>query len=321
MKKCLRVLMGGLLMAMPMQAIQAAVFVDDFNSAASSANYNVVQSSADNKATFGWDYSALGIPSAPNTTDSSTFGLKLESNIESAQVTGITLHTLQSFSGNYRVTFDAWMNANGPFPAGGTGSTEFLTAGVGGNGSAVNVATAGTSGSGGWTAVSGEGGSTRDYRMFKDTAEQLPASGQFNAPSGNSSDPYYAGFGGIDVGTLPQNALAPATQVGVTGAGSFGFEWHEVSLLVNPTGGTGGAASVSWSIDGLQIGTLDAGLAAFNTDGRVTIGYTDIFTSVSDNAPFSFGLVDNLSVTAVPEPASGLCLLGFGLAMVRRRRA
>ena len=50
----------------------------------------------------------------------------------------ITLHTIQTFSGDYTVVFDAWMNALGPFPGGGSGSTEFLTYGVGGDGTTNN---------------------------------------------------------------------------------------------------------------------------------------------------------------------------------------
>ena len=34
-------------------------------------------------------------------------------------------------SGDYRLHFDAWINVNGPLPAGGASSTEFLGAGIG----------------------------------------------------------------------------------------------------------------------------------------------------------------------------------------------
>src|SRR5262249_40252074 len=35
-------------------------------------------------------------------------------------------------------------------------------------------------------------------------------------------------------------------------------------------------------------------------NGKVTIGYWDMFASVADNALYSFGLVDNLQVSDVP---------------------
>lgn len=295
-------------------SLQAALLTDDFNSAASAANYAVATSSADTAVTFGFDYSSVGIVAAPNTTDGTTRGVKFEANmLAPAAAAGITLHTNQAFSGAYSVKFDAWINANGPFPGGGGGSTEFLTAGVGGDGLTANLGT--TSGSGGHVSVSGEGGSTRDYRMYKGSAEQFAASTQFRAGQ-NNSDAYYAAFGGVDVGALPVQG-GDGMQTGVSNVGSFGFAWHEVELLVDPAGG----GKMMWIIDGLEIGELDSSIgAAFNTNGRVTIGYADIFSSVSDAPQYSFGLVDNLSVTAVPEP-SCLALMGtFGLAACGWRR-
>lgn len=292
------ILHAAVLGALVTTSLEAQTYTDDFN-ADTSALYSIAQSS-DAFATFAFDYSALGIPSAPNTTDGSTLGLKMEANVTSGAAHGITLHSLVTFTGTYVVKFDAWVNANGPFPGGGAGSTEFLTMGVGGDGATNNL---GSTGAGGWFAVTGEGGSSRDYRGYKDAAEQFAESGQFNAGNSsagggahNGSDPYYAQFGGIDVGALPQGSLF-AQQTGISGVGSFGFAWHEVEMRVVSDGGTGGATSVSWWVDGLQIATLDAGIgSAFGTDGAVTIGYMDVFSSISDNAALSFGLVDNLRV-------------------------
>jgi hypothetical protein len=304
-----------------------ALFFDDFNSAASAANYNVVEF-GQNAVTFGWDYSLMGIPVAPKTTDGTTFGVKFESNMTANAAAAVTLHTLQSFTGSYAVRFDAWINANGPFPAGGGGSTEFLGGGVGGDGTTVNRTGVGATGSGGWFAVDGEGGSGVDYRLHRDATLQAPASGSYAAGTHDTarrwSDPYYAQFGSINVGELPvqgANHGGPAQQTGVTNPGTFGFAWHEVEIRVDGTGGTGGASLMEWYIDGLIIGTLDAGVgAAFNTDGRVTIGYMDPFASLSDNASLSFGVIDNLQV--VPEPGT-LLVLGSGalLLLKRRRRA
>lgn len=306
--------------------LEAAVLSDDFNSD-TSANYSIVSSSADTAVTFAFDYSTLGIPPAPGTTDASTLGLKLEANVASPSSSeAVTLHTNEVLTGDYIVRFDAWMNAVGPFPAGGGGSTEFLTAGVGGDGTTVNRG--GATGVGGWTAVTGEGGSSRDYRLYKGSGEQFAESGQFTAGASsagggahNGSDPHYAAFGGIDVANLPvqgANNGGPASQTGTTSVGSFGFEWHTVQLVVDSDGGLGGAPSVEWSIDGLSIGKLDAGAGtSFSTDGRIALGYMDIFSSVADSASLSFGLIDNLQV--VPEPSTGVCGL-IGLLLVPRRR-
>jgi len=303
-------------------SVQAQVlFSDDFNTAASSANY--AQVSFDETAvTHAFDYSALGIPVAPSTTDATTLGIKFEANMTSPGVAAaVTLHTNQVFTGEYTVKFDGWINANGPFPAGGTGSTQFLTAGVGGNGTTVNKAGSGSTGSGGWTAVDGEGQSTIDYRWHKGATLQGVAEGQYAAgtQSGarSAADPYYSQFGLIVADDLPvQGANAPGgfpQQNGTTIAGTFGFAWHEVELVVDPTGGTGGATSVSWFIDDLLIGKLDAGVTtSFPTDGRVTIGYSDPFTSVSDNPTLSFGLIDNLRVESAAPPADDADFDGDG---------
>jgi hypothetical protein len=315
----LLMLAGPALLLAPGSAM--ALFFDNFNSAASAANYNIVQF-GNNAVTFGWDYSTMGIPVAPNTTDGTTRGVKFESNMTApGSAAAITLHTNMAFNGPYIVKFDAWINANGPFPAGGAGSTEFLTAGVGGDGTTV---LRGTTGIGGWTAVNGEGGSGIDYRMYRNTTLMAPESTWYAAGSHstarNANDPYYAQFGNIDVGNLPvqgANNGGPAQQTGVVKQGAFGFAWHEVMLEVNPTGGTNGAASIKWYIDNLLIGTFDAGPVSFPTNGRAMIGYWDPFASVSDNPMLSFGLIDNLQV--VPEPSSML-LLGGGLALLLKRR-
>lgn len=319
-------------------ASAAIVFSDDFNLGSSSANYNAAQL-GQNLATFAYDYSERGI-AAPVVGQADTLGLKLESNMTQAALSSITLHTVQQFTGAYSVKFNAWMNVNGPLPDGGAGSTEFFTAGVGGNGTSVNFGGSGATGSGGWTAVDGEGGSGIDYRLYKGATLQAPSSGQYAAGtvdsptasnSRNANDPYYAQFGGVDVAALPvQGANNVPTlgsfvdQTGTSRVGTFGFEWHEVELLVDPTGGTAGAASMTWIIDGLEIGALDAGIgASFSTDGSVTLGYYDPFSGVSGNAAVSFAVIDNLVVTQIPEPTTFalLGMTGVALAAASRRRA
>jgi hypothetical protein len=313
----------------------ATLFSDDFNAAGSSANYLAAQS-GQNLATFAYDYSERGIP-APNIGQSDTLGLKLESNMTAGAVAAITLHSVQQFTGAYKVSFDAWMNAVGPFPGGGAGSTEFFTAGVGGNGTTVNYGGSGPTGVGGWTAVDAEGGSGVDYRLYKSGTLQAPSSGQYAAGtvdsptasnSRNADNAYYAQFGNVNVGALPvqgaNNAPNPGSfteQTGTTQVGAFGFEWHRVELVVDPTGGTNDAASMTWLIDGLKIGTLDAGVTtAFSASGSVTLGYYDPFSGVAANAAVSFAVVDNLAVTEIPEPATAIlggCAL---LALIGARR-
>jgi hypothetical protein len=57
------------------------------------------------------------------------------------------------------------------------------------------------------------------------------------------------------------------------------------------------------------------------TDGNISIFYADFFTSIASPAGSTFGLVDNVIVTAIPEPSVGvLTLFGVGLTWLSRRR-
>jgi hypothetical protein len=317
-----------LLTVLVAEQVSAALFTDDFNSLASGANYVAVSTDPTSSfATFAYDYSEMGIPSAPN-SGGSTLGVKLDANsVTPNAAEAITLHTVASFTGDYRVKFDGWLNVNGPFPDGGGGSTNYLTAGVGGDGTTNNFVA--NSGINGWTAVNGENGSGVDYRLYNGVTSQLPDTGQFAAGTAsnarNGLNGYYDQFGGIDVSNFPvqgANNGGPAQQNGTSFLGSFGMDWHEVELLVDADGGTAGAASMQWYIDGLLIATLDGGLDnnAFSTNGRVTLGYSDPTSNMSDNPPLSFALIDNLVVTAIPEPTTAVLLFSLALVGITRRQ-
>src|SRR5207247_8972480 len=118
---------------------QAVFFTDSFDGGPLAPSYNVNASNATAgyaAATFGFDYGTVGIPSAPNSVGGTTLGLKLEANkiVGGGVVGGITVSPTTfgglAFSGvpagttNYTLRFDVWMNANGPFPGGGPGSTQ-----------------------------------------------------------------------------------------------------------------------------------------------------------------------------------------------------
>jgi hypothetical protein len=291
----------------------APIFSDNFNTAASLGNYTIITTDATSSyATSGYDYSAFGIPSAPHSGDSSTLGLRLDANNSVAPnaAEAVTLATNAQYSDSYVVTFDAWINVNGPFPDGGSGSTNYLTAGVGSNGTTNNFVA--NTGSGTWTAVNGENGSGVDYRLYKAGSLQ-PAGSQYSAPGGtrDGTNAYYSQFGNVDITNFPVQGSAsggPAQQNGTSGPGTFGMAWHQVRLEV-----AGGV--MSWTIDNLPIGTLTPASA-----GSVAIGYSDPTANASDLRNYSFALIDNLVI--VPEPATlTLCLASlFALGLLPRRR-
>ena len=184
---------------------------------------------------------------------------------------------------DYRVTFDLWMNVNGPLPAGGAGSTEAFMAGVGFTAPGRVAIEIGTD-RGTYFTVTGEGGVATDVRSF--TNDGFNAPGINVGPSNDTSDPYYAGIfpGGVDVGALPVQG-GTDNQTGTTEVGQMAFDWHEIQI--DKIG-----SQVDFYIDGLLIAS-DPDAA---TSGNVMLGYGDYFASVSDAPQWSFGLFDNLRV-------------------------
>lgn len=273
-------------------------------------------------ANFFFDYSTVGIPSAPNSVAGSTIGLRLRANMYGGETaafpSGVSVSPtgFSLTSGDYELRYDVWMNFNGPLPGGGSGSTQVTGAGIGTAGTTTQVA-GGTIDSINFGAT-GDGGSSADYRAYAPAAQSgyADASGVFAAGGRNSSATYYAQFGGA---TPPaaQTALFP-NQTGATAVGAAGFAWHD--SVITKVGNT-----VTWSLDGLLLATVDLTAAGTLGGGNILFSQYDINAGISTdtNAPAtSFGLVDNVRVTVVPEPTSGaLLLLGVGcLAVVRRIR-
>src|SRR5690606_25999170 len=131
----------------------------------------------DAAAIFAYDYGAVGVPPAPNGSGD-TLGVRFEANTggtgapAAVVIAPVGLDLLASEG--YRLSFDLWLNANGPFPAGGAGSTLYFTCGVGHDeatvlqgppGSAVGP-TAQT-GVGAWFQICNEGGAADDLRAYK----------------------------------------------------------------------------------------------------------------------------------------------------------
>src|SRR3954451_2454144 len=131
----LTLVIGGLVAG---RAPAAILFSDDFNNAGNSANWtvNIAPSTpaavaTQQDATFAYDYSTLGIPAAPGSSD--TLGLRLRANIPSSAASPVTTRpagvtsglsvspTAQNFGSNYQATFYAWSNFNGSANAQGLG--------------------------------------------------------------------------------------------------------------------------------------------------------------------------------------------------------
>lgn len=291
----------------------AQLFSENFE-ADPTANWTVNAGPSDFAANFFFDYSTVGIPAAPG--GAGTRGLKIQANLFNNIFGGGSVSPIGlNLSGDYVVSFDWWSNINGPFPGGGSGSTNLSTFGIGTAGTAAQWPGAGPATDSVWFAATGDGGSASDYRAYSTAAPTSYAAGNavYAAPAGgiNNSDPYYAGFGGV---TAPaaQLALFPQ-QTGSTQVGAAGMQWHQVEI--NKSGDL-----VTWTIDGLLIATVDLNTVTLG-GGNIFFGHSDINTgsSIDPNAPqLLFTLIDN--VVVIPAPGVAMPLLAFGAALCARRR-
>jgi len=303
----------------PFVANAAPYYQNDFE-ADTSASWTINNGPSDYAADFFFDYSTVGIPSAPNSSGGSTRGMKLQANQSMGIFSGMSVSPMgQSFSGDYSVTFDWWANFNGPFPAGGNGSTQLSTFGFGTSG--VVPQWPGAIQDSVWFAATGDGGSSADWRAYSTAAPTgyADTSGVYAAGSGagsrNNSNAYYAGFGGNSA-PAAQVALY-AQQTGATAAGSAGMEWHQVRI--DKAGNL-----ATWKVDGVLIATIDLNTVTLG-GGNIFFGHSDInATSSTDpnDGALLFTLVDNIAV--VPEPGT-LSVLGAGIVPLllglRRRSA
>lgn len=276
----------------------AQLFRDQMNNGAA---WGVNSSGSDYLATFNYDYSANGIPEAPHSlgADIATRGLKMEANLVTpADVQFFTAYPLgQNFSGSYQLRFDAWMNYSS------SATTEFMGGGIGYDNVTADVA------SGAQAIVTGDGGSTDDWRALKDGFYVPP--GDMAAGTRSNADPYYANFLPSVNGSI---AGAPGKQW-ITW--EFNVEGNEVSIFIEKPNGDR-LELISYN----KTDTSD-GSSGIATDGNISLFYADFFTSVAPADGLTFGLVDNVIVTPVPEPSTialglmgGLAFLG---AAARRR--
>jgi len=298
------------------------LFTDNFD-LNTAGNYTVNQD-PDADILFTYDYSTVGIPSAPNSIGGTTLGVRFRANLDAttgAQAINIS-PTGGSFTGNYRMRFDVWINANGPFPAGGAGSTQFGTAGVGTLGTSVQKSSVPADGA--WFAVDGEGQSGIDYRAYRAASLEGPTSIAYAATDSgainrrSADNPYYhTAFPGGQQAPAAQQAAFPASadpannQEGALKAGTVGFGWRQVEI-------TKVGNDVTWTIDGLTIATLTGATLAGN---NIFVGHWDVFASTTANPAMNFSIVDNWRVDVIPEPSTWLLgILGVTAVFCLRRR-
>lgn len=279
---------------------QVQIFSEDFDTDHSLDNTWVTNSAGGyNPVDIYFDYSTVGIPSAPNSTGGSTRGAKLQANLDPlVQVfpSGSSISPASfSTSDNFEMRWDWWLNFNGPLNAGGAGSTQLGGAGFG---TAALTTQMPTSIDSIFVACSGDGaGTTADYRVY---TPAFPASLQ--DPSGvyaagtvgsrNNTHAYYQSTFTPVAAPAAQLALYPQ-QSGMTAGGTAGMRWNDISLKKV-------ASIITYSINGLLIATIDISTNGTLGGANIVFGHFDINAGASTdvNAPnLAFSLVDNIRVT------------------------
>jgi len=297
-------------LALPAISFGAVMFSENFD-VDPTANWTLNGGPSDEAANFFFDYSTVGIPSAPGSVGGTTRGMKLQANQANGIFSGASASPNgQSFQGDYIVQFDWWGNFNGPFPVGGSGSTQMSTFGVGTSGTVVQWP-GGTQDSI-WFGGTVDGNSASDWRAYSptaptryvDTAPGIYAAGAV-AGSTNGSNAYYAGFGS-NAAPAAQLLLFPQ-QTGTTGVGSAGMEWHQVEIA--KMGG-----SVTWRVGGVLIATVPVADDTAAGGTNIFFGHSDTnLTSSTDpnDGALLFTLIDNIRV--VPEPGALVVWLLIGV--------
>ncbi|UCG16935.1 MAG: hypothetical protein JSV19_02655, partial [Phycisphaerales bacterium] len=283
------------------------ILTDDFNTD-NSADWNI-NATADTDATFAYDYSLVGVPASPN-GEGGRLGLRMAANIvmpgtiDSITVSPKNILPMLASQG-YRIEFDMWINT--VWPETSSGSTEFISAGIGYDNVTINQADGGglndaTSGDGAWFAISSDADALEDIRAYLDLAAQSPATGQFtagtdaNANNTNFSQ-FYIDLFGIPEVPAEQIALFPTQGGRPMMAGAPGMAWHRIAV-------TAIGDWARWEINDVVIANLDATNGPISLDGNVSFGFMDVFTSVSGRPQLSFGLVDNLRVLIGHTPGT-----------------
>jgi hypothetical protein len=274
----------------------------------------------DGRVVYGFDYTPIGIPAAPNGGGKALF---MEVNLnnqtgDQGESVAILARDLTLPSGNFKLTMDVWFNVE----SSNGGTTEFGIFGVHaaapndpGNDAPTDDVPFQFSVSNGnglaWMA-SGDSGAANDFVRFVDP-NNADSGSQLNLGNYDSRGPI--------PGLADQSGLGPRNS------------WIEVGIEKS-------GSMYTFSINGFAIDTYDDVSGALS-GGTIMVGYNDAFNSVADlnlqpgpdpnplvddglwGGDELFGsahfiLIDN--IVLVPEPTSAL--LGFlclaGLAIRRR---
>jgi hypothetical protein len=267
------------------------VFSDNFNTFDSSTNWGLMfwasNDIPDYTVDWGFDYAALGIPPAPNSLDLDTHGVRIAVNKNDSTPTGaaaVNLYaTNQTFSGNYALRFDLFLQYNTP------ATTEHTLAGINHTGtvtnrmnqSDTNAVRASTHGADGiWIAIENDGSANREWSAYTSTnAAAQPRQITNRTAAAVASlvpSPPYA------VAGSPGNLVSSSTKT-----------WAAVEI--SQVGDV-----VALRVNGNLIYRF-TNTFGFNS-GTIMIGHNDQFDSVG--SPDTFAIFDNVRVVRLGGTAA-----------------
>jgi hypothetical protein len=285
-----------ILVAVAASVASAQIFDDNFDDGAAAGRWSAPFFSTeldppviDGVVDYALDYSAFGIPAAPNSAGT-TIGLGIQVNntdqpADEGEAIGVS-PMIMNLPGDYSITADVFI-----YYAGGAGSSEHAIIGVNSDQSGVPF-------------VFEPAGAGVNYH--------IPHNSGLSGLS--YPDDYYRIADGTVTGLYGDQAgLDDPDTLGIPFVGTdpifddpgyAGNRWFSLEL-------TKSGNEVSLFIEGVLIDTFDT--TGGTTDGDIVLAGADIFNSAN---PDNWIIWDNVNV--VPEPAS-LLLIGLaGLALRRR---
>ena len=284
------------------QSAQGQAFQDNFdvNSSASwTSFFGSTTNQNDYTLQFAFDYGTNKfvrngitntIPSAPNSIGGTTKGLKItvNKNDNTNAAAAVSLYpTGKSFSGDYSLKFDMWMNYNGG-AYGGVDSTEQANFGLNHAGTAIvcqtNAVTPATFGDGAWFSVAGEAGTAPDYYAYVGTGTSSADLGAVAFPDRDNDTVRENSVGDTEPATHPLKLIFPSPTY--ESAGAPGKQWVQVEL--RQVGST-----ISWLMNGYTIMEHNSSLSS---SGNIMLGYIDPFRGIPSPKEDVFIIYDNIRV-------------------------
>lgn len=265
------------------------VFAETFSTVDSATNWVVYFADTNSPAVddynlqFGYDYSGLGVPAAPNGSD--TLGVYLQVNKADGTPTAAALNLYpknQSFGGDYRLRFDMYMIVGN-----GVSTTEYALFGINHSGTKTN-----------WFRNSSGGvfGGSFDG-LFYGVESDAAALGDYvlySSPTtaGNNPTPQGAGR---NASTLTQIFKSPPF-FGAGGAPSNPESNAEASWVDVEVSQIGGVVTLKMN----QVVIFTTTNATAYTSGNIMLGYTDAYDSIG---PAASGVIyDNIRVISLTAP-------------------